>query len=396
MSTQICTKNLVFVISCFIFFSAQVLWGQSPANERFSEYVPKLKNKKVGLVVNHTSVIGSSHLADTLLSMGVQVTRLFAPEHGFRGDHSAGATVSSSVDAKTGLPIVSLYGKNKKPAPSDLAGLDWVVFDIQDVGVRFYTYISTMHWVMEACAESSIPFMILDRPNPNGHYVDGPILEPGFESFIGMHPIPIVHGLTVGELALMINGEGWLKGGIQCKLEIVLADNYAHSDYYALTKAPSPNLPNMRSVLMYPGMCLFEGTKVSLGRGTDWPFQVFGFPGWHSAPFEFTPKVIPGVADNPPHKYTQCQGFNLNMVDPNKLFLKRRMELDWLLIAYKNYPNPNQFFTPFFDKLAGNSTLRKQIESGFSATQIRNSWTQGLQAYQEMRKKYLLYPLWRE
>lgn len=390
---QKCIKSGIFTL--FIIFCLGNLYANKPepAAWQTEKYVGQLKGKKVGLVVNQTSMVGQTHLVDTLRSLGVKVQKVFAPEHGFRGDHSAGAAVKDGTDQKTGLPLISLYGNNKKPTPEQLKGLDWVVFDIQDVGVRFYTYISTMHLVMEACAESGIPMMILDRPNPNGHFVDGPVLKKGFESFVGMHPIPVVHGLTVAELAQMINGEGWLKNGIQCDLALLLCKNYVHSDEYHLPYRPSPNLPNQLSVMYYPGLCFFEGTIVSVGRGTDFPFQLFGFPGWQKAPDTFKPQSIPGVADNPPQLGVICKGYDLSMVNPKSVFSKAELNLNWLLLAYQAYPVKSKFFNNFFDKLAGNSQLREQIIAGKTMSEIRKSWETDLLHYMEMRQKYLLYGL---
>lgn len=392
---QNCAKKTLLVCILLNLFSTALWASPQPAAHRTMAYVPKLKGKKIALVVNNTSTINHVHLVDTLLSLGVHIKYIFAPEHGFRGNHGAGELVSNEKDAKTGLPIISLYGKNRKPTPEQFDGLDLIVFDIQDVGVRFYTYISTMHYVMETCAETNVPLLILDRPNPNGHYVDGPLLKPAFKSFVGMHPIPVVHGLTVGELALMINGERWLKNGDTCKLEVIKASDYAHSDPYILPIAPSPNLPNQTAIYLYPSICFFEGADVSLGRGTNKPFQIFGFPNWNNTPYTFTPRSIKGVADNPPLVNEKCNGFDLSMLNDDKLFAQRQLTLNYLLLAYHAFPNKNQFFNTFFDKLAGTDQLRKQIIEGKNATEIRQTWTIDLMNYQQLRKKYLLYPLWR-
>jgi uncharacterized protein YbbC (DUF1343 family) len=393
-SFQNCAKN-VFLFLLILSFTQTSFAIPQPAAYNLNDYLPMLKGKTVAVVVNQTSTIGKTHLVDTLLKRGVKIAFIFAPEHGFRGDHSDGAVVSNAKDVKTGLSIISLYGNNKKPSTEQMKGLDFVIFDIQDVGVRFYTYISTMHYVMEACAENQVSFMVLDRPNPNGHYVDGPVLEDKFKSFVGMHPIPVVHGLTVGELAQMINGEKWLKGGITCNLTVIKATDYYHSDFYHLPIAPSPNLPNQLSVLYYPSLCFFEGTQVSLGRGTAKPFQVFGFPGWNTRTFSFTPRTIPGVSDNPPLKNKECFGFDLSNLDPEDVFERKRINLDWLITAYDAYPDKSNFFIPFFEKLAGNDKLRKQIEKGQTESEIRASWQSDLAKYQKLRMKYLLYPLWR-
>jgi uncharacterized protein YbbC (DUF1343 family) len=360
--------------------------------ERIDEYLHLLEEKSIALVVNQTSTIGQTHLVDTLSSLGVNIVKVFAPEHGFRGDHSAGAIISNGKDPKTGLPVVSLYGKNKKPTAAMLVDVDVVIFDIQDVGVRFYTYISTMHYVMEACAEQNKKVLVLDRPNPNGFYVDGPILEPAYKSFIGMHPLPTVHGLTIGELAGMINGEHWLKGNVQCDVTVIACQNYSHDSMYQLPIKPSPNLPNMNSVYLYPYLGMFEGTNVSIGRGTAEPFQIVGRPGYESD-FAFTPVSIPGVSDHPKYENKVCTGFKVNDVANGDLFSNPRMKLDWLLLFYQsNEASTGPFFKSFFYKLAGNKTLREQIERGMSEDDIRASWQEDLSKYKEMRKKYLLYP----
>ena len=360
--------------------------------EQMDMYVPMLKNKSVAVVANQTSIIGSAHLVDTLLALHVNVALVFAPEHGFRGQAEAGETVSPGTDAQTGVKIVSLYGDKKKPSPSDLKDIDLVVFDIQDVGVRFYTYISTLQYVMEACAEQNKTLIILDRPNPNGYYVDGPMMEDKYKSFIGMNTIPLVHGLTVGEYAGMLNGEGWLAGKEKCSMIVVKLRNYSHEDYYQLPVAPSPNLPNMAAVYLYPSLGLFEGTAVSVGRGTDLPFQIIGYPGFNGGSFMFTPKSIPGKALHPPHEGQICSGYILK--DFGEMFIRnsKSVYLFWLKSMYDKYPDKEKFFTPFFDKLAGTAKLRTQIISGASEEEIRRSWLQPLDDYKKIRKKYLLYP----
>lgn len=368
--------------------SEQIVLGA----ERLDQYINLLKGKRVATVVNQTSTIGETHIVDTLRSLGINIVKVFAPEHGFRGDHSAGAVIANGKDVKTGLSVVSLYGKNKKPNETMLADVDVVVFDIQDVGVRFYTYISTMHYVMEACAEQGKQVLVLDRPNPNGFYVDGPILEPAYKSFIGMHPIPTVHGLTVGELAGMINGEKWLKGELTCDVTVVPCDNYTHDSMYQLPIKPSPNLPNMNSVYLYPYLGMFEGTNVSIGRGTDEPFQLVGRPGFQSD-FAFKPVSIPGVSDHPKYENEICTGMRVNDVANGDLFSNPRMKLDWLILFYQSNKAENgPYFKAFFYKLAGNKTLREQIEKGMSENEIRKTWESDLVKYREMRKKYLLYP----
>jgi uncharacterized protein YbbC (DUF1343 family) len=349
--------------------------------------LPRLQNKNVALVVNHTSLVGDTHLADTLMSSGVVVKKVFAPEHGFRGAAADGEKISDGFDAQTGLPIVSLYGANRKPTPEQLADVDLVIFDIQDVGTRFYTYISTMHYVMEACAEQGRKMIVLDRPNPNGHYIDGPMRVPELQSFVGMHPIPVVHGLTVGELAGMINGEGWLANGLKCDVEIIPVKNWTHEDFYSLPVKPSPNLPNDQAVRLYPSLCLFEGTVISVGRGTEIPFLVIGNPEFRDLPFSFTPRSIPGMSTYPPHENKTCYGLDLRNVD-----VKPRIDLKYLLDFYQKYPDKEKFFTASFDRLAGTPVLKEQIKKGLTEEQIRKTWQEDLATYREMRKKYLLYP----
>jgi len=357
------------------------------------EYVPLLTNKKVGLMVNQTSTIGETHLVDTLLSIGVDIGTIFAPEHGFRGDHSAGAHVDNSKDPKTGLPITSLYGSKRKPTPEMLKGLDIVIFDIQDVGVRFYTYISSMHYLMEACAENGIQFMVLDRPNPNGHFIDGPVLEEQYSSFIGMHQVPLVHGMTVGEFAQMINGEKWLKGGLTVELKVIPCKNYDHNTLYQLPIRPSPNLPNMASVYLYPSLGLFEGTNVSVGRGTDKPFQILGRPGETKGDLTFTPRSIPGVSDQPKYEGKECRGVDLEEEALNSVKTSGQLHLRWLIGFYEtNKASSGDYFKGFFTKLAGNTEFQKQIESGMSEEEIRATWEEGCDEFREMRKVYLLYP----
>lgn len=360
---------------------------------RTEEYLPLLKGKTVGIIANQTSTIGTTHLVDSLVALGVNVLSVFAPEHGFRGNASAGEKIKDGVDEKTGLPILSLYGNNYKPSAEKLKGLDVVIFDIQDVGTRFYTYISTMSYMMEACAENNISMIILDRPNPNGHYVDGPLLKKGFSSFVGLHQVPIVHGMTVGEYAKMVNGEGWLKGGIQCGLTVIEMEDYNHKDVYELPIAPSPNLPNQKAIYLYPSLCFFEGTEVSEGRGTDKPFQQFGYPQMPNGNTSFTPKSIEGVAKNPKLENKKCNGLDLSILSEDSLRNLGQINLNWLIDTYQNYPQKDKFFKAnFFDKLAGSSELREQIIAGKSAEEIRKTWEKGLVEFKTMRKKYLIYP----
>lgn len=349
-------------------------------------YLPEIEGKNVGLLINHTSALNNKHLVDFLKEQGVQIKTIFAPEHGFRGTADAGEHVKDNLDEKTGIPVVSLYGNNKKPTADQLRELDVVIFDIQDVGVRFYTYISSMHYMMEACAENDIRMIVFDRPNPNGHIVDGPMLDPEYKSFVGMHPIPVVHGLTVGELAAMINGEGWLEGGIKCELLVIPMQNYQHSDAYSLPIKPSPNLPNDQSIMLYPSLCFFEGTQMSIGRGTYFPFQVIGYPDSTFGEFTFTPVSIDGMSKYPKHQDNVCFGVDLREQEaPNKL------DLSYVIDFYNKWDKEEDFFTKYFDTLAGTNQLKKQIESGKSKEEIRATWQLGLEKYRALRRKYLLY-----
>lgn len=362
---------------------------------RIGEYLPTIRDKTIALVVNQTSVVNNTHLVDLLQGAGIRIKMIFAPEHGFRGTADAGEKITDAKDPNTGIPVVSLYGSKRAPSAEDLAGVDWVLFDIQDVGVRFYTYISTMHEVMEACAKNKVKFMVLDRPNPNGHYVDGPLLEPDLKSFVGMHPgVPVVHGMTVGEYAQMINGEGWLAGGIKCDLKVIPCDNYDHKTPYILPIKPSPNLPNNRAIYLYPSICYFEGTVISLGRGTDKQFQIIGHPDLPASeyPDKFTPEPKPG-AMQPPLEGKLCNGKDLTTQMPEELWKKAKIDLSYVLNAYQNFPDKSNFFlkSNFFDKLAGTTQLREQIVAGKSESEIRKNWEAGLGKYQNMRKKYLIY-----
>lgn len=359
--------------------------------ERINDYLPLIRDQQIALVANHASVVGGTHLVDTLLSLGLEKEKLlkvFAPEHGFRGERAAGALVDDGIDPLTGIPVVSLYGSHRKPEPEDLEGIDLVVFDLQDVGVRFYTYISTLHYVMEACAENGVPLLVLDRPNPNGAYVDGPVREEEFTSFVGMHPIPVVYGLTMGELAGMINGEGWLSEGIQCKLQVIPCANYSRHQSYSLPVSPSPNLSNDHAIRMYPSTCFFEGTVLSEGRGTPMPFEVYGHPDLEGE-FSFTPRSIPGVADHPKFQDQLCKGADLRGFIPPEGWT--RLYLRWVLEAYEKFPEKAEFFRPYFDTLAGTNRLREQIEAGWSEDRIRSSWQPGLEKYLQARKNYLIY-----
>jgi uncharacterized protein YbbC (DUF1343 family) len=372
-------------------------FGQEPLRtgaDRTELYVSYLKNKNVGMVINQTSIIGKNEVSsvDSLLKLGIRVKKIFGPEHGFRGTASNGASVNDSVDPKTGIPAISLYGKHYKPTPADLKGLDLVIFDIQDVGARFYTYLSTLHYVMEACAENHIELMILDRPNPNGFYVDGPMLDTTYRSFVGLDPLPIVHGLTLAEYAQMINGEGWLKDRVKCKLKIIKVSGYNHNTPYKLPINPSPNLNTQQSILLYPSVCLFEGTTFSLGRGTLVPFQILGHPllkGQYR--FAFTPISVPGMSEDPPQKDKLCFGLDLRGYDVNQFRISKKIDILWLIKLYNVFPDKEHFFNAYFTKLAGTDQLRKQIEAGKTEEEIRKSWEPELSRYKEMRKKYLLY-----
>ncbi len=359
--------------------------------EQTEEYLPLLKGKSVAVVANQTSLVKKKHLVDSLVSLSVKIKCVFAPEHGFRGNASAGTKIATQVDETTGLPIVSLYGKHLKPTAEDMKNVDAVLFDIQDVGVRFYTYISTLQYVMEACAEQNKQLIVLDRPNPNGFYVDGPLLDKKYSSFIGMNPIPVVHGLTMGEYGMMLNGEHWLKNGLQCKLIVIRVKNYSHKDFYQLPVRPSPNLPNMASVYLYPSLCFFEGTKVSVGRGTEKPFQVIGYPELKNASFSFTPKNLPGFAEHPQYEDTLCNGYDLSSFGKMCVLYFKKINLLWLKGMYDSYPAKEKFFTDFFEKLAGTDQLRLQVIKGLSEEDIHQSWEEDLKKYKEVRKKYLLY-----
>ena len=378
---------LIFVTGCASAPAQQNKNKIITGADQLSVLLPKLKNKRIALVVNHTSFVGKTHLADTLKNLGVNIVRIFGPEHGFRGNAADGELVNDSIDVRTGIPIVSLYGRNRKPTQKQLSDIDVVVFDIQDVGTRFYTYIGTMHYVMETCAEINKKLIILDRPNPND-FVDGPMNEnPPLQSFVAMHTIPIAHGLTVGELAQMINGEGWLTGKLKCNVEIIQVKNWKHGNEYLLPIGPSPNLPNNQAIRLYPFICLFEGTVISLGRGTPFPFQVLGNPELKNMTYTFTPITIKGVAVNPPHENKVCYGLDLRNVVP-----ERRIDLKYLFTMYNAYPDKEKFFTSYFDILAGTTKLKQQIKDGLTEEQIRATWQSGLDVFKRQREKYLLYP----
>ena len=378
---------LLSLVPLFSFSQSGVVTGA----ERIDEYINFIKAKKVAIVTNQTGVVHNAkgelvHLLDTLLALDVNVIKVFSPEHGFRGNVEAGGVVKNSVDSKTGIPIVSLYGKNKKPTVEQMKDCDVILFDLQDVGCRFYTYISTLHYVMEACAENNCKLIVLDRPNPND-YIDGPVLEPKFKSFVGMHTIPVLHAMTIGEYARMINGERWLKNSVVCDLQVVKILNWKHNmeEVYQLPVAPSPNLQTPNAIALYPSLCFFEGTIVSVGRGTDTPFEIIGYPGYKDTTFSFTPRAIKGVSDNPPYKGVKCYGIQEL---ENRI---KELNFSFLIRIYQNEERKSEFFTNFFDKLAGTDKLRKQIESGLSEKEIKSSWQKDIEKFKKIRSKYLLY-----
>jgi uncharacterized protein YbbC (DUF1343 family) len=360
--------------------------------EQLDKYLPAIRNKQIGMVVNPTSMVGDVHLVDTLCALQQCVARVFAPEHGFRGDEEAGAHINDDQDEKTGVPITSIYGKKKKPSREDLDCIEMMVFDVQDVGARFYTYITTLYYVMEACADRQIPLLILDRPNPNGHYTDGPVLDMRLESFVGIMPLPVVHGCTIGELALLFAGEGWINHANKLDLTIIPCLNYTHQTYYEPPIKPSPNLPNIRSVLLYPSICFFEGTHISLGRGTDAPFQILGAPHYQLDTFTFVPK--PNKASKyPPNEGKTCRGVNLRTKPIQEIWEEKQLNLGYLLDFYHASPDKTSFFNAnkFFDLLAGTPRLRERIVYGCSADEIRGEWQRDLEFFREIRKRYLLY-----
>lgn len=382
--------SLLFSFSC----KAQTRLNIKPYNsvtcgsQQFSNYLPLLKNKRVGIVTNISGMVGKTTIVDTLISLNVKVIKIFGPEHGFRSDTEAGEKVQNNKDKKTGLPVVSLYGSNKKPTKEQLQDIDILVYDIQDIGVRFYTYISTLCYVMEACAESGKELIVLDRPNPNGFYVDGPVLKSEFKSFLGLHPVPLVYGMTTAEYASMANGEGWLKDRVKCKLHLIKMQNYDRRASYKLPVKPSPNIPNSTAVLLYPGMGLFEGTIVSLGRGTNFPFQVLGHPAYSDTSFSFTPKPT-ALAKEPKYVNKRCFGIDLRK-DNYVVNHPKKIDLRYLKIMYNNLKG-NDFFDKNFNFHAGNAELQAQVKAGMSEEGIRKSWQADLDAFKVIRKKYLLY-----
>ncbi len=386
----------VLLVSCFVFLGCREMPVQAKniaqplqvGAANFKAYVPTLKGKRVGLVVNQTSVVNGQHLVDALLEKDIKVGKIFAPEHGFRGDHDAGAHVKSTVDTKTGIDVVSIYGSNKKPSPEILADLDVIIFDIQDVGVRFYTYISSMHYMMEAAAENGKAFIVLDRPNPNIAYVDGPILDSQFRSFVGMHEIPVLHGMTVAELAQMIKGEGWINNAAELQLSVVPVAHYERTMAYDLPVKPSPNLPNAQSIQLYPSLCFFEATPITVGRGTDFPFQVIGYSPVKLGEFSFTPRAIKGASMHPKFKGVEVFGQDLRDSSIHGL------DLSLFILVYQKLSETKQPFferADFMDKLAGTDKLRLAIEAGQTEQQIKQSWQADLSAFKRKRTPYLLY-----
>ena len=354
---------------------------------QLESYNKILQQKNVGVVAHQASLLDpKTHLIDTLLSLNVNIIKVFAPEHGFRGDADAGENVDDQKDLKTGLPILSLYGSNKKPSKESLKGISIMLFDLQDVGVRFYTYLSTLPYVMEACAENQSPLIVLDRPNPNANYIDGPVLEEDCKSFVGMHSVPIVYGMTIGEYAKMINGEGWLSDGIKCDLRVVPLKNYTHQTPFEIPLRPSPNLPNAHSIALYPSLCLLEPTVISVGRGTEMQFQIYGHPKLPKTNFSFTP--IPNYGSKNPKLQNQlCHGSDLRNIDYPK-----KIELQWLIQAYRDFPDKEHFFKKGFNRIAGNKMLQMQLAQGLGEEQIRKTWEKDLEKFQNIRKKYLIYP----
>lgn len=387
-------KRLSVLLIVALFTSAPACYSARktplPGSYQFELYKGMIEGKSVAVVANQTSIVGANHLVDNLLSAGINIKVIFAPEHGFRNMADAGEVIEDGKDPVTSVPLISLYGKHQKPTPEDLADIDVVIFDIQDVGVRFYTYLGTMHYVMEACAENNVKFLVLDRPNPNGFYVDGNILDTAYKSFVGMHPVPIVHGMTVGEYAGMINGEGWLKNGVKCDLSVIKCKNYTHKSLYELPVKPSPNLPNQNSIYLYPSTCFFEGTNLSLGRGTSYPFQVYGSPLLPDRGFSFTPESVPG-AKNPPLQGVKCFGTDLRNGIEKGIVPKPLIRLEYVIDAYNDFPDKDKFFTKYFDTLSGGPVIREQIQKGMTAKEIRDSWKPGLEKFRLIREKYLLY-----
>ncbi len=369
-----------------------IVMSPIPAAHQMTKYLPLLKDKRIGMVVNQTSMVNATHLVDTLIKHNIHIVKIFSPEHGFRGEADAGEKVSTTTDKATGILLVSLYGERRKPTAEDLKDLDLIVFDIQDIGVRFYTYIASLTLLMEACAEQHKPLIILDRPNPNGYYVDGPVMTKEYQSFLGMHPVPVVYGLSIGEYAQMVNGEGWLINKVKCDLTVIQCDQYDHTMTYDLPVKPSPNIPNHRATLLYPSTCFFEGTNFNEGRGTDLPFICFGHPLYSLGDYQYTPISMPG-AKSPKLMNQSCNGHNLSNLTIQEILSWKRLNLSWLLKAYQDMKGKDPFFLAnnFIHKLAGSPQLMAQIKAGNTEDQIRASWEQDLLKYKLIRKKYLLY-----
>ena len=388
--------NYLLIKNTFLFwvflFSYSSLISQEivlPGINQLEKIITNLQGKKIGVVANQSSILRESnknqHLVDYLIQNKIEIERVFAPEHGFRGKADAGEKIKNKKDKNTGLEIISLYGKNRKPSVEKLNGIELMIFDLQDVGVRFYTYLSTLHYVMEACAENNIPLIVLDRPNPNIQYVDGPILESTYKSFVGMHPVPIVYGMTIGEYAQMINGEGWLNNKIKVELKIIPIKNYTRDTFYELPIRPSPNLPNSKAIALYPSLCLMETTVYSIGRGTELQFQIYGHPEYKYRNFSFKPRPNFG-SKYPKHNNVLCYGKDLSNVPSPK-----KIELKWIIDAYRNFPYPDSFFLNGFNRIAGNSKLKQQLVNGTSEIEIRKSWVKDLNEFKKVREKYLIY-----
>jgi uncharacterized protein YbbC (DUF1343 family) len=381
-------KNTVLLFVFIFSFSSgfcqnEILTGA----DQYDEYIPFLKNKTIGIVAHKASRVNNEiHLVDFLVENKIKIKTIFAPEHGYDGRADNGDLLSDSKDQSTGLNIISLHGKTKKPLPEHLQGIDLMVFDLQDVGARFYTFLSTLHYVMQACAEANIPVLLLDRPNPNGHYVDGPVLDMKFKTYVGMHPVPIVHGMTLGEYASMINGENWLGKNLKCNLRIVKIKNYTHKTKYILPVRPSPNLPNNQAISLYPSLCLLEPTTISIGRGTEKQFQIYGHPNFPKSKFKFKPAPNFG-SKSPKWNDNICFGVSLEKIE-----ISDQLNLAWLIDAYNKLPKNYIFFKDSFERIAGTDNLRKQIINQVSINQIRKSWEPGLENYKKLRKKYLIYP----
>lgn len=384
--------QLLLSILCLTAFSPSAPAQVRPAAWQTEKYFKILHGKKIGIVANAASVVGGVNIVDTLFHSGIDIKVVFSPEHGFKLKEEAGQLSNDYSDPNTGIRVISLYGIKKKPAAMDLAGLDMIVFDIQDVGARFYTYISTLSLVMEACAENNVGVLVLDRPNPNAFYIDGPVLEVKYKSFVGMHPVPVVYGMTIGEYAKMVNGEGWLKGGISCDLSVLPVENYTHQTRWFPATKPSPNLPDDNSILLYPSLCFFEGTVISVGRGTSTPFEVYGHPGMQGYSYSFVPQAIKGMDSKPMYKDKACYGENLQKYYTQHPSDKGRINLSWLIRAFGALGSRPDFFNPYFDQLAGTARLQEQVIKGYKEEDIRSGWRADIEAFKKIRERYLLYP----